>query len=87
MRKKERYLGRYDSRLQRLEQFERKVRHRDATIGLCLILMSLGWNWIAEILNRSTVFSITYNEGWGFFQMGMLLVGMAFLTCAYWRMK
>ncbi len=85
MRKEKRYLGRYEDRLERLEQYERKTRHRDATIGLALILMSLGWNLIAEFLNQITLLSFTYNKGWGFFQMSMLLIGTAFLVCAVWK--
>ena len=76
-----------NTRIERLEKRDQAVRHRDATIGLCFIFMAIGWNKIAEALNHITLLSFTYNKGWGFFQMSVLLIGGAFITCALYRVK
>ena len=85
MRKIRRYLNKYKNRLEYLEERDKNVRHRDATIGICLILMAVGWNKIASVCNKLPIISFTYNEGWGFFQMSILLIGCAFMICSVWK--
>ena len=65
-----------------LKRRDKAIRYRDAIAGFIFIMMSIGWNKVAYLCNKTYFLSFTYNEGWGLFQSGMLLFGTILLVWA-----